>query len=121
MVAASEESKTIEHPWSNVMQRKYRAQLTMAVLIPFFQQLTGINVIMFYAPVSFETIGFGDNVSLPHVRCDQWPRQCLRHLFVSIATVDKSGRRRLFLQAGARMFISQLSKLTTTQILLSAQ
>ncbi|URD84705.1 hypothetical protein MUK42_08557 [Musa troglodytarum] len=76
---------------------------------------------MFYAPVSFETIGFGDDPSLPHVRCDQWPRQRLRHLFVSIATVDKSGRRRLFLQGGARMFISQILQLPTTQILPSAQ
>ncbi|RWW15446.1 hypothetical protein GW17_00020714 [Ensete ventricosum] len=66
--------KTIEHPRSNIiMQRKYGPQLTMAVLIPFFQQLTGINVIMFYAPVSFETVGSGDDASLPpspHVRCD---------------------------------------------------
>ncbi|KAM6581799.1 hypothetical protein CsatA_005573 [Cannabis sativa] len=36
----------------------------MAILIPFFQQLTGINVIMFYAPVLFNTIGFGDDASL---------------------------------------------------------
>uniref|UniRef100_A0A803Q663 Uncharacterized protein n=1 Tax=Cannabis sativa TaxID=3483 RepID=A0A803Q663_CANSA len=32
--------------------------------IPFFQQLTGINVIMFYAPILFNTIGFGDDASL---------------------------------------------------------
>ncbi|KAF4351790.1 hypothetical protein G4B88_030151 [Cannabis sativa] len=36
----------------------------MAILILFFQQLTGINVIMFYAPVLFNTIGFGDDASL---------------------------------------------------------
>ncbi|KAE8714945.1 Sugar carrier protein C [Hibiscus syriacus] len=43
---------------------KYRPHLTMVILIPFFQQLTGINVIMFYAPVLFNTIGFGDDASL---------------------------------------------------------
>ncbi|RZR89426.1 hypothetical protein BHM03_00017149 [Ensete ventricosum] len=68
--------KTIEHPRSNIiMQRKYGPQLTMVVLIPFFQQLTDINVIMFYAPVSFKTVGSGDDASLPpspHVRCDQF-------------------------------------------------
>ncbi|XP_060974321.1 bidirectional sugar transporter SWEET9-like [Cannabis sativa] len=36
----------------------------MAILILFFQQLTGINVIMFYAYVLFNTIGFGDDASL---------------------------------------------------------
>ncbi|CAA3022296.1 sugar carrier C-like [Olea europaea subsp. europaea] len=36
----------------------------MSILIPFFQQLTGINVVMFYAPVLFKTIGFGSDASL---------------------------------------------------------
>uniref|UniRef100_R7W7Z4 Hexose carrier protein HEX6 n=1 Tax=Aegilops tauschii TaxID=37682 RepID=R7W7Z4_AEGTA len=33
-------------------------------LIPTLQQLTGINVVMFYAPVLFKTIGFGGTASL---------------------------------------------------------
>ena len=36
----------------------------MAVAIPLFQQLTGINVIMFCAPVLFKTLGFGGTASL---------------------------------------------------------
>ncbi|KAK8984449.1 hypothetical protein V6N11_047672 [Hibiscus sabdariffa] len=64
LVAASDASKLVEHPWRNLLQRKYRPHLTMAISIPFFQQLTGINVIMFYAPVLFSTIGFGDDASL---------------------------------------------------------
>nr|POF27291.1 sugar carrier protein c [Quercus suber] len=36
----------------------------MSMAIPFFQQFTGINVIMFYAPQLFKTIGFGDNAPL---------------------------------------------------------
>lgn len=59
LIAASEEAKNITHPWFNILQSKY-----MAILIPFFQQLTGINVIMFYAPVLFKTIGFGSEASL---------------------------------------------------------
>ncbi|RWW08861.1 hypothetical protein GW17_00027679 [Ensete ventricosum] len=107
--------KTIEHPRSNIiMQRKYGPQLTMPVLIPFFQQPTGINVIMFYAPVSFETVGFGDDASLPRAHRDHWPRQCLRHLFVSIATVDKLGRRLLFLQAGALIALGEAGNLRKT-------
>ncbi|KAJ6797988.1 putative sugar carrier protein C [Iris pallida] len=64
LVAASGESKAVKHPWANIANRKYRPQLTMAIMIPFFQQLTGINVIMFYAPVLFKTIGFGSDASL---------------------------------------------------------
>ncbi|KAG1347178.1 sugar transport protein MST3 [Cocos nucifera] len=106
LVAASEESKLVEHPWRNIIQRKYRAQLTMAILIPFFQQLTGINVIMFYAPVLFKTIGFGSDASLMSSVITG-----LVNVFatlVSIFTVDKLGRRKLFLQGGSQMLVCQI-------------
>ncbi|XP_074558397.1 sugar transport protein MST3-like isoform X1 [Curcuma longa] len=106
LVAASEEAKTIKSPWSNILQSKYRPQLTMAILIPFFQQLTGINVIMFYAPVLFKTIGFGGEASLASAVITGLVN--VFATFVSIATVDKLGRRVLFLQGGAQMFISQV-------------
>ncbi|CAI8592684.1 unnamed protein product [Vicia faba] len=64
LIDASEEAKKVEHPWKNITQLRYRPQLTFCSLIPFFQQLTGINVIMFYAPVLFKTLGFGNNASL---------------------------------------------------------
>uniref|UniRef100_A0A0D9X4Z5 Major facilitator superfamily (MFS) profile domain-containing protein n=1 Tax=Leersia perrieri TaxID=77586 RepID=A0A0D9X4Z5_9ORYZ len=106
MVAASEEAAAIEHPWRNILQRKYRPQLTVAVLIPCFQQLTGINVIMFYAPVLFLTIGFAGDASLMSAVITG-----LVNMFatvVSIVSVDRLGRRALFLQGGTQMFISQI-------------
>ncbi|KAL0312661.1 UNVERIFIED_CONTAM: Sugar transport protein 1 [Sesamum radiatum] len=59
LVAASIASKKIKHPWANLMKRKYRPQLTMVILIPFFQQLTGMNVFMFYAPFCSKPLGSG--------------------------------------------------------------
>ena len=88
------------------MKKKYRPQLTMAILIPFFQQLTGINVIMFYAPVLFKTIGFGDDASLMSAVITGLVNVVAT--FVSIATVDKFGRRLLFLEGGTQMFLSQV-------------
>ncbi|WVZ94826.1 hypothetical protein U9M48_040670 [Paspalum notatum var. saurae] len=106
MVAACEEAGAIEHPWRNILERKYRPQLTVAVLIPFFQQLTGINVIMFYAPVLFLTIGFGDDASLMSAVITG----CVNMFatVVSIVSVDRAGRRALFLQGGTQMFVSQI-------------
>ncbi|CAL9043450.1 unnamed protein product [Musa banksii] len=102
ILAACEESRAIEHPWSTILRRRYRPQLTMAVLIPFFQQVTGINAIMFYAPVLFKTVGFGDDASLMSAVISGLVNKLAT--FVSIATV---GRRKLFLQGGVQMFISQ--------------
>jgi len=88
------------------LTRQYRPQLTMAIAIPLFQQLTGMNVITFYAPVLFKTIGFGANASLMSA---MFTGGCnALATLVSIATVDKFGRRTLFLQGGAQMFICQV-------------
>ena len=37
---------------------------TGAILIPFFQQFTGINTIMFYATQLFDVLGDGANAAL---------------------------------------------------------
>lgn len=106
LVVASNDSKLVEHPWANILRPKYRAQLTMAIMIPFFQQLTGINVIMFYAPVLFKTIGFGSDTSLISAVITG-----LVNVFatlVSVFTVDKFGRRKLFLQGGSQMLVCQI-------------
>jgi len=106
LVAASEEARQVRHPWRNILKRRYRAQLTMAIMIPFFQQLTGINVIMFYAPVLFETLGFKGDASLMSSIITG-----LVNVFatvVSIFTVDRLGRRALFLQGGTQMVVCQV-------------
>ncbi|CAD5166525.1 unnamed protein product [Musa acuminata subsp. malaccensis] len=106
LVAASQESNRVKHPWANIVKRKYRPQLTMTILIPFFQQLTGINVIMFYAPVLFKTIGFGNDASLMSAVITGLVN--VFATFVSIFTADKLGRRKLFLQGGSQMIVCQI-------------
>ena len=106
LVAASEASKLIKHPWATILERKYRPQLTMAICIPMFQQLTGMNVITFYAPVLFKTIGFGSSASLMSAVITGTVNALAT--LVSIFSVDKWGRRTLFIEGGAQMFICQV-------------
>lgn len=106
LVAASQVSRKVEHPWRNLLQRKYRPQLVMAIAIPFFQQFTGINVIMFYAPVLFKTIGFGGDASL--ISAVVTGVVNVVATAVSIYGVDKWGRRFLFLVGGTQMLICQV-------------
>ncbi|KAG5622702.1 hypothetical protein H5410_007920 [Solanum commersonii] len=107
LVVASEASRKIEHPWRNLLQKKYRPHLTMAIMIPFFQQLTGINVIMFYAPVLFKTIGFGTDASLMSAVITGGVNVIAT--VVSIYYVDKLGRRFLFLEGGIQMLFCQIA------------
>ncbi|KAI3841020.1 hypothetical protein MKX03_018251 [Papaver bracteatum] len=87
LIEASEAAKKIEHPWRNILQPRYRPQLIMSIMIPFFQQFTGINVVMFYAPVLFKTIGFGDDAALMSAVITGLVNMFAT--FVSIGTVDR--------------------------------
>lgn len=109
---ASESAKGVKHPWTNIMQGRYRPQLTFCTFIPFFQQLTGINVIMFYAPVLFKTIGFGSDASLISAVITGLVN--VLSTIVSIYSVDKFGRRVLFLQGGIQMILTQVRTRTKT-------
>lgn len=109
LVIASEASQRVNHPWKSLLSRKYRPQLSFAILIPALQQLTGVNVVIFYAPVLFKTVGFGNEASLMSAVITGLVN-CFATL-ISIFTVDKVGRRKLFLEGGIQMFIFQVIKL----------
>ncbi|KAK9082189.1 hypothetical protein Syun_031638 [Stephania yunnanensis] len=89
-----------------IFQRKYVPQMVMTFLIPFFQQLTGINVIMFYAPVLFQTLGFGNDASLMSAVITGLVNVAATG--VAFLVVDRYGRRPLFLEGGLQMLLSQV-------------
>ena len=105
MIEASAIAHAIKNPFRNITKTRNRPQLVMAVLIPFFQQFTGINAIMFYVPVLFNTIGFGQKASLYSAVIVGAVNVVAT--VVSIIVVDKGGRRVLFLQGGLQMFLCQ--------------
>lgn len=106
MVEASEIAQRVKHPFRNLLQKRNRPQLVMAIAIPFFQQVTGINAVMFYIPVLFNTIGFSTNASLYSAVITGAVNVVAT--LVSLGVVDKWGRRVLFLQGGMQMLISQV-------------
>ncbi|KAL7611861.1 hexose carrier protein HEX6 [Lactuca sativa] len=106
LVTANEISKTIKHPFKNILRPKYRPQLVMAIAVPFFQQVTGINVISFYAPILFRTIGFGESASLMSAVVTGLVG--LSMTFLSLLIVDRVGRRTIFTIGGVQMFVSQM-------------
>ncbi|KOM50451.1 hypothetical protein LR48_Vigan08g127800 [Vigna angularis] len=106
LVAANECSKAVKDPWISLLKRQYRPQLTFAIVIPLFQQFTGINVIIFYAPILLKAIGFGTNASLMYAMIIGGCNAIAT--LVSIFTVNKFSRRTLFLKGGIQMFICQI-------------
>ncbi|KAK6132224.1 hypothetical protein DH2020_034044 [Rehmannia glutinosa] len=103
LVSASNASKTIKHPFKKILLRKYRPQLVMSVAIPLFQQVTGITVICFYAPILFQTIGSGVSASL--MSSIFLGVVGMSTTLLSMFVVDKLGRMALFHIGGMQMLI----------------
>ncbi|CAM8940610.1 unnamed protein product [Rhodiola kirilowii] len=94
-----------ENPYKELLKPTSRPPLVIGVFLQMFQQLTGINAVMFYAPVLFQTVGFKNDASLLSSIIIG-----LVNVFstlVSVFAVDKVGRRKLLLQACVQMLVSQ--------------
>lgn len=102
LLEASEAARAVKHPFRNLLKRKNRPQLVIGALgIPAFQQLSGMNSILFYAPVIFQSLGMGSGTSLYSSIITS--SALVLATFVSMAAVDRVGRRFLFLEAGVQM------------------
>ena len=110
MVEASELSNLIKNPFQNILEKRNRPELVMAICMPMFQILTGINSILFYAPVLFQSMGFGGNASL--YASALTGAVLASSTFISIATVDKLGRRALLISGGIQMITCQVKTST---------
>ncbi|KAL9258440.1 Sugar transport protein 5-like protein [Drosera capensis] len=108
LIKASEVAKAVvKEPFVTILERRYRPHLVMAILISFFQQVTGINVIAFYAPVLFQSVGFGSDSAL--LSAIILGLVNLGSILVSTFAVDRFGRRFLFLEGGIQMFVCQIA------------
>ncbi|GJP37541.1 hypothetical protein CLOM_g21939 [Closterium sp. NIES-68] len=104
---ASDAAKAVKAPFLAIFRRKYRPELTWAILIPVFQQLTGINAIMFYVTPLFQSLGFGDSASLLTTVITGAVN--VAATLLSILTVDRVGRKALFLAGGLQMLAAQVA------------
>ncbi|XP_019180178.1 PREDICTED: sugar transport protein 6-like [Ipomoea nil] len=107
IVAGCEAAKQVKRPFKKLTKKSGQPQLIISVLLQVFQQFTGINAVMFYAPVLFQTMGFKANGSLLSSIITGLVN--VLATFVSIYTVDKAGRRKLLLQGCIQMVISQMA------------
>ncbi|KAJ1423788.1 Sugar/inositol transporter [Sesbania bispinosa] len=106
LVEASRVAKQVKHPFRNILKRRNRPQLVFAITLQIFQQFTGINAIMFYAPVLFNSLGFKNDAALYSAVITGAIN--VVSTVVSIYSVDKLGRRILLLEGGVQMFLSQI-------------
>jgi SP family xylose:H+ symportor-like MFS transporter len=90
--------------WKTVLSPKMRRLLVIGVILAVIQQVTGINVILYYAPKIFQSLGVKGDVSL--INTTIIGGSMVFFTLVAVAWVDKWGRRPLLLWASAGMAFS---------------
>jgi SP family arabinose:H+ symporter-like MFS transporter len=89
IMAASSEQKTAARFWD----ARLRVPILLAFLIAFFNQLSGINAILYFAPRIFEMTGLGAKAAL--LQSVGIGLTNLAFTFVGLWLIDRLGRRTL--------------------------
>jgi len=89
IMAASSEQTTAGRFWT----RRLRVPILLAVLIAFFNQLSGINAVLYFAPRIFEMTGLGAKAAL--LQSVGIGVTNLIFTFVGLWLIDRLGRRTL--------------------------
>ncbi|XWS28726.1 hypothetical protein CRYUN_Cryun25bG0096000 [Craigia yunnanensis] len=105
IIRATEFANKIKHPYLELLKRPNRPPLICGTLLHIFQQFTGINVIMFYAPVLFQTMGFGSDASLLSAVITGSVNSV--STLIAIVSVDKAGRKKLLIYGALLMIAAQ--------------
>jgi SP family arabinose:H+ symporter-like MFS transporter len=101
IIAASSEKVSSAHFWT----RRLRKPILLAIFIAFFNQLSGINAILYFAPRIFELTGLGAKAAL--LQSIGIGVTNLVFTFVGLWLIDRLGRRTL-LYIGSFGYIASL-------------
>jgi MFS transporter, SP family, arabinose:H+ symporter len=101
IIAASSEQASSGHFWTKRLQKP----ILLAILIAFFNQLSGINAILYFAPRIFELTGLGAKAAL--LQSIGIGVTNLVFTFVGLWLIDRLGRRTL-LYIGSFGYIASL-------------
>jgi len=99
-----------EAVFSDLIQPRIRPLLFIGIILAVFQQITGINTIMYYAPKIFASVGDSNSTALLQTIAIG----CTNVIFtlIAMALIDRFGRR-LLLMIGSAGMMTMLLGLST--------
>lgn len=103
-IISGHEKDASNHRTENLFQAKYKLPVILAVLFAIFNQVSGVNAIIYYAPRIFEMTGLGTNSSLLSTA----GIGLVNFIFTLLAInfIDKIGRKTLMLIGSFGLIVS---------------
>jgi MFS transporter, SP family, galactose:H+ symporter len=93
-------------PWGEIFYREWRRPLVVALGLAIFQQITGINAIIYYANQIFASAGFATEEARATVTTWAIGGVNVAATLIAIAFIDRVGRRLLLLAGLIGMGVS---------------
>jgi sugar porter (SP) family MFS transporter len=117
-IAAIRESLSGEKgTWGELFSRRLRLPLMIGIALAVLQQVTGINVFMYFGATIFKTMSQDTGVDAGLLQQIIINGSCTFFTLVAIASVDKWGRRPLMLIGAAGMGVSLVAMGLMAQLL----
>jgi len=88
---------------TSLWQKRYSKPIVFAVLLAFFNQMTGINAILYYAPRIFEMAGF--DAQLAYLQPIFIGGTNVLFTLLGMSIIDRVGRKKLLLLGAVGMFV----------------
>jgi sugar porter (SP) family MFS transporter len=105
IVSHIEEGQKYHHDnKENIFMKKYRFPLILAFLIAFFNQLSGINAFLYYAPRIFQEAGLGESTAL--LSSIGIGVTNMIFTLIGISLIDKLGRKKLMYMGSVGYIVS---------------
>jgi sugar porter (SP) family MFS transporter len=95
--------------WGEFFSRRLRIPLALGIALAVLQQVTGINVFLYFGATIFKTLSAKTGVDAGLLTQIIINGSCVVFTVIAIATVDKWGRRPLMLVGAAGMGVSLLA------------
>jgi sugar porter (SP) family MFS transporter len=93
---------------------KNRFPILLAILVAIFNQMSGINAVMYYSPRIFEMVGYGKESAL--LQSISVGTALFIFTLVGMALIDRIGRKKLLLigSVGMTFFLGMVAKIVFT-------
>jgi MFS family permease len=95
--------ESVKEHKENLFQKRYAKPIAYAVLLAMFNQLSGINAILYYAPRIFEMAGF--NKADAYLQPVYIGAANLFFTLLAMTLIDKFGRKKLLLIGSVGMIV----------------
>jgi MFS family permease len=92
--------------WADCFRKRTWRRTHIAIMVPFFQQFSGINALIYYSPTLFETMGFDTNIQL--IMSGVLNSLQLVGCTSTVWTMDTLGRRKLLFAGSVSETISHV-------------